>query len=114
MANLPSSKTSQKPQPRVGRAKGGRPTRAETLRRRALACGVDPQWIDPLRILAGLAIDETAPPAARVAACRVLLANSGRLLPLQPPVPAEDNEVVKEDALTRRALELMAGRGGLQ
>lgn len=114
MANLPSSKTSQKLQPRVGKAKGGRPTRAETLRRRALACGVDPVWIDPLRILAGLAVDEAAPAAARVAACRVLLAHSGRLLPLQPPETTGDNEVIKEDALTRRALELMAGRRGLQ
>lgn len=114
MANSPKPKTPKNPSPRVGKAKGGRPTRAEALRKRALACGVDPATVDPLRVLAGLAIDASAPAAARVAACRVLLAHSSRLLSLQPPQKIEADEVIEDDALTVRALALMAGRGGLQ
>jgi hypothetical protein len=36
---------------------------------------VDPDQVDPRRILAEIATDTSAPAAARVAACRVLLAS---------------------------------------
>ena len=43
--------------------------------RRALAeAGVDPTAIDPLRILAAIAVNRSMPPTARVAACRALIA----------------------------------------
>jgi hypothetical protein len=87
-----------------GRNLGGRPTRGEALRRAIAAIGVDPSLVDPKRILAGIAIDEAAPATARVAACRILLAHSGTMLPALP-VEVED-EV--EDELSRRALQIHA------
>ena len=114
MAEKARRNTSSKPPARAGKAKGGRPTRAEALRRRIEAVGVDPDLVDPLKILAGIAIDETASASARVAACRVLIAHSGRFIAVPPPQPEDDDEPKPRDVLTERALQLMAGRGGLQ
>lgn len=114
MADRAGSKTLRKPPERSGRAKGGRPTRAEALRRRIEAVGVDPDLVDPLKVLAGIAVDESASAPARVAACRVLIQHSGRFIPLPPPQPEDDDEPKPRDVLTERALQLMAGRGGLQ
>jgi len=114
MAEKPRSKTLPKPQARTGTARGGRPTKAEALRRRIEAVGMDPDQVDPLRILAGIAVDTSASAAARVSACRVLIANSGRLIPIPPPRAEDDDEQKPRDVLTERALQLMAGRGGLQ
>jgi hypothetical protein len=67
------------------------------------AVGCDPAAIDPLRILAGIASDETKPPTARVAACKVLIAaRSG------PADPADDLAVVTNGALGDRAIRLLA------
>lgn len=114
MADRARSETPQKPPARSNKAKGGRPTRAEALRRRIEAVGVDPDMVDPLRVLAGIAIDESASPAARVAACRVLIAHSSRFIPVQPPQQDEDDELKPRDLLTERALQLMAGREVVQ
>ena len=43
------------------------------MRRTLAEIGVDPLAIDPRRILAGIAADESMPPTARVAAARALL-----------------------------------------
>lgn len=114
MANPAGSKTPLKPPARSAKAKGGRPTRAEALRRRIEAVGVDPNLVDPLRVLAGIAIDESASASARVAACRVLIAHSGRFFPAQPQQQDGDDEPRPRDLLTERALALMAGRGVAQ
>ena len=114
MADQAGSRTPSKPSTRSGKARGGRPTRAEALRRRIAVVGVDPDLVDPLRVLAGIAIDESASAAARVAACRVLIANSGRFVPIQPPQQDEDDKPKPRDLLTERALQLMAGRGVVQ
>ena len=114
MARNTSSKTPMKPTARSGQARGGRPTRAEALRRRIELIGVDPDMVDPLRVLAGIAIDETASAAARVAACRVLIQHSGRFIPVPSPQPDEEDEPKPRDVLTERALALMAGRGVVQ
>lgn len=114
MAEKARSKTPTKPLARSGKAKGGRPTRAEALRRRIAAVGVDPALVDPLRILAGIAVDESAPHAARVSACKAMMAAFSRLVPVSVPQPVEDEKAPELDALTVRALSLMAGRGGLQ
>jgi hypothetical protein len=49
----------------------GRPTRAQ-LSAKVLA-GLDPSKVDPWLILATIASDASAPAAARVAACRLLI-----------------------------------------
>ena len=116
MAQNTSPKTSKNLKPRTGAARGGRPTRAEAMRRRIEAVGVDPDQVDPRRVLAGIAIDESASAAARVSACRVLLAHSARLAALvAAPVADEDEAPMPVDAVTERALVLMAaGRGRVQ
>jgi hypothetical protein len=55
------------------RRRRGRPTRAEASRK-ALA-GTDPSTIDPLAVLREVAADKSAPSSARVAACRLWLAD---------------------------------------
>ena len=71
--------------------------------RQALAeAGVDPTAIDPLRILAAIAVNRSMPPTARVAACRALIA-------------ARDPErsvtsAAAGDAVSVRAQELLAAR----
>lgn len=114
MAEKARSKTPAKPLARSGKAKGGRPTRAEALRRRIEAAGIDPAQVDPTRILASIAVDVNAPAAARVSACKVLIAAFARVVPVAVPAPIEDEKAPELDALTVRALQLMAGRGGLQ
>lgn len=84
------------------------------MRRRIEAVGVDPDLVDPLKVLAGIAIDESASASARVAACRVLIAHSGRFIPVQPPQQDQDDRPKPRDLLTERALQLMAGRGVIQ
>jgi hypothetical protein len=68
--------------------------------RRALAgIGINPMAIDPLRILAGIAANESMPPTARVAACKVLLG-------VKDQDPAEDSAAGSDVAA--RAIRLMA------
>jgi hypothetical protein len=55
--------------------------------------------IDPLRILAGIAADESMPPTARVSACKVLLG-------VKDQEPAEDSAAGSDVA--QRAIRLMA------
>jgi hypothetical protein len=88
----------RKPQKR----RRGRPTRAETIARALREIGVDPISIDPRRILASIAADESAPASARVAAARALLS-------AQNPTPTGDNAELAADraALDRRALEIL-------
>lgn len=100
--------------PRRSRGTGrrpGRPTREEAEARRIRAVGVDPALVDPRRILAAIAIDQEAPAAARVSACRTLIA-SGTAPAHEAGVPiASTGDELPPDELTRRALELMAARG---
>ena len=115
MAEKPRSKTPGKPPVRTGAARGGRPTNAEIMRRRVEAAGIDPALVDPRKILAAIAVDGSASAAARVSACRVLLAHEARLAALVAAPAAEDEEPIPVDLVTERALALMAaGRGGLQ
>ena len=115
MAVKPRSKTPPKPPARAGAARGGRPTKADALRRRIEAAGIDPALIDPRRILAAIAIDEAAPHAARVTACRTLLAHEARLAALVAAPTDDQDEPIPRDLVTERALALMAaGRGGIQ
>jgi hypothetical protein len=58
--------------------------------------------IDPLRILAAIAADETKPPTARVSACKVLLAARA-----QDPVE-EDPAMNAGGLLGDRAIRLLA------
>jgi hypothetical protein len=51
----------------------GRPTRAQVSAK--VLAGIDPSKVDPWLILATIASDASAPAAARVAACRVLIDN---------------------------------------
>src|SRR5262249_23304688 len=60
--------------PEPPRRRRGRPTREEELQRALVELGIDPALVDPLRVLASVAGDATAPASARVAAARALLA----------------------------------------
>lgn len=75
---------------------------------------MDPDSVDPLRVLAGIAVDVEASAAARVSACRVLLAHSGRLIPVAPPAVDEEDDPPPPDTLTERALALLSARGSVQ
>lgn len=104
----PNQPKTPKNSPRIGKARGGRPTQEEALRKKIAAVGVDPALIDPRRVLAGIAVDEQAPATARVAAARALLASQAGL---PPPVYVDPEEVPEEDIITRRALAVLtAGR----
>jgi hypothetical protein len=60
---------------------------------------------DPRSVLAAIAADPNAPATARVAACRALLAGNSA-----DPAPQPGSPGVPLDALSRRALELLAKR----
>jgi hypothetical protein len=75
---------------------GGRPGRAVASAKALAALGVDPATIDPRWILASIAADASAPAAARVAACRVMLAAS-------PKAPDRD----EMDQTSARAIALL-------
>ena len=79
------------------RKNAGRPAKAQL----PPLAPVDPDTIDPRRVLAGIAIDPGAPAGARVAACRALLDKRGG--------PEEDAEQVRQTDLARRAIKIMAG-----
>ena len=74
------------------------------------AIGVDPNAVDPRRVLAGIAVDVNAPATARVAAARALM--------LSTPAPADGDKSVEpelpereipNDELSRRALAMLNG-----
>jgi hypothetical protein len=90
--------TSEKP-----RRRPGRPSKTEEVRRALAEIGCDPAAIDPLRILAGIAADESMPPTTRVTACKVLLGQRDQ------GNPAADLAVAG-DAVSVRAQQLLAAR----
>ncbi len=98
--------------------KRGRRSREEELQKIVAELGVDPDTLDPRRILASIAADATAPATARVSAAKALLILSGAGQPpvdRTPPAPPvgtdiEGAEVV--DLATRRAVEIMNRRNG--
>jgi hypothetical protein len=59
--------------PETPRRRRGRPSKQEEVRRALAEIGCDPMAINPRRILAGIAADETIAPTARVAAAKTLL-----------------------------------------
>jgi hypothetical protein len=77
----------------------GRRSKAEELRLTLATVGCDPAAIDPLRILAGIAADETIAPTARVAAAKALLDH-----------PAETKQPVKDKAEPRPSKKAAAAR----
>jgi hypothetical protein len=88
--------------PEKPRRRNGRPTKEEEVRRALAEAGCDPTAIDPLRILASIAVNRSMPPTARVAACRALIAARNQ-------DPAEASAVVG-DAISVRAQEILAAR----
>lgn len=88
-------------------AKRGRPSRAEELRRLIENVGVDPNLVDPKRVLAAIAIDAEAPAGARVAAAKALLIVGGKF-PAGSGSGADDD--LELDALSRRAITIMSRR----
>jgi len=87
--------------PRELKRKGGRPSRAEASARALL--GVDLTTCDPVAILREIALDRSQPGSTRVSAAKALLA-----LP-----DGSDARVVADDAVSTRALQIMAAaRGG--
>ena len=87
--------------PRELKRKGGRPSRAEASARALL--GVDLTTCDPVAILREIALDRSQPGSTRVSAAKALLA-----LP-----DGSDARAVADDAVSTRALQIMAAaRGG--
>jgi hypothetical protein len=80
----------------------GRPSKQEEVRLALAAVGCDPAAIDPLRILAGIAADETIAPTARVAAARTLLQHD--------LAPAETKQPAKHTAEARPSKKAEAAR----
>lgn len=85
--------------------KRGRPTRAESVRRKAKATLVatdiintEPVAFDPRKVLREIAGDPAMPPTARVAAARALIGAED---------PTDDAGTGAGDALTRRATQLL-------
>jgi hypothetical protein len=94
----------QKPalNPEPPRRRRGRPTREEATAKALAAILVDPSTIDPRQILAGIAMDRSAPAGARVAACKVLLG-------VKDQDSAEDSAAAAGD-VAARAIQLLASR----
>lgn len=67
------SPTIKKPKRGGARAGAGRPPVNVTLQRAIARLGVDPATVDPLAILASIAVDQKTPATARVAACKALI-----------------------------------------
>jgi hypothetical protein len=80
----------------------GRPSKEEEVRQALAEAGCDPTAIDPLRILASIAVNRSMPPTARVAACRALIA-------ARDPERSVTSAGVG-DAVSARAQELLAAR----
>jgi hypothetical protein len=87
--------------PRKAPKKPAQRAQAEVCKRVIESGGIDPETIDPRRILAGIASDPEAPAGARVMACKTLLVAAGE----QSPGAATE---ATNDALTRRALQLLS------
>jgi hypothetical protein len=85
--------------PPISPRRRGRPSKEEELQRALAEIGIDPTAIDPLRILASIAVNVRMPPTARVAACKVLLR-------VKDQDPAEDTAAASDVAA--RAIRLMA------
>ena len=90
--------------PEKPRRRPGRPSKEEEVRQALAEAGCDPTAIDPLRILAAIAVNRLMPPTARVAACRALIAARD---PERSEVSAA---AAADDALAVRAQELLAAR----
>jgi hypothetical protein len=80
------------------RRKRGRPTREEATAKALATILVDPSTIDFRQVLAGIAVDRSAPAGARVAACRTLLGLS----------ESSDARTVADDPVSERAIAIMA------
>lgn len=94
--------------------KRGRPSREEELSKLVATVGVDPDTVDPRRVLAGISVDPQAPATARVAAARALLV-LGSAIPTKAKSepekkPVEDSGADVVDITTRRALQIMKRR----
>ncbi|MEK4034531.1 hypothetical protein WOC76_11175 [Methylocystis sp. IM3] len=79
---------------RGGRRPGaGRPKLAVTLQRQIEKLCIAPEQIDPEKILASIALDPSAPAAARVSACRTLI--DLRKEPAKPDAaPPQKHEII--------------------
>jgi hypothetical protein len=88
--------------PEKPRRRPGRPSKEDEVRQALAEAGCDPTAIDPLRILASIAVNRSMPPTARVAACKALIA-------ARDPERREASAVVG-DAVSVRAQELLAAR----
>src|SRR5258708_26569534 len=82
----------------------GRPSKEEEVRQVLAEAGCDPTAIDPLRILASIAVNRSMPPTARVAACRGLIAAR------YPERSEASAAAAAGDAVTERAQQLLAAR----
>ena len=67
----------------------------------ALDFGIDPDSVDPRRILAAIAVSSTTPSGVRVNACRVLLEKRGR---------PEEAEQARQDDIGARAVQILGER----
>lgn len=94
--------------------KRGRLTKEAELSKLIATVGVDPDSVDPRRVLAGISVDPQSPATARVAAAKALLILGGaaptKAKPEPEKTPADDAGADVVDITTRRALQIMKRR----
>jgi hypothetical protein len=88
--------------PEKSRRRPGRPSRKEEMERALAEIGIDPDLIDPRRILASIAANRSMPPTARVAACKALLGVQDQDAAAEEDVSAGDINA-RAVAMMRRA-----------
>ncbi len=98
---------SRKSAPDAPKRPRGRPGRAQLLAEAIDALGIDPDAIDPRRVLAAIAADKSQPATARVAAARALLVASNATGAGHGGGDARRAPDHASDALSARALEIM-------
>jgi hypothetical protein len=98
------------------KAKKGRPSRRDELRKAIEEVGVNPLLVDPYRILSALAIDSKVAPTTRIQACLALIEHPpqagqtgkpGIIPDSSPSAPATKDPGVPDDEISRRTMEIL-------
>lgn len=96
--------------------KAGRPSKKDELRRAIDEMSVDPEMVDPFRILSAIAVDPKVAPSTRITACVALIEHPPRaaepgkpgIIPDLKPSPATPADPgIPDDDITRRAFQIM-------
>jgi hypothetical protein len=89
--------------------KAGRPSKKDELRRAIDEISIDPDMVDPHRILAAIAVDPKVSPATKIQACIALIDHPRKTAEPAPSVTsaASTDLAIPDDEITQRALQIM-------